>query len=80
MGGVANLRASHAAPPFYLPQGRECELFEAALDVVGRCECERGCPACVGPIAEAGPLGKQSARTILAHLVAGGGARERQMG
>ncbi len=30
MGGVANLRASHAAPPFYLPQGRECELFEAA--------------------------------------------------
>ncbi|MCC6406227.1 MAG: DEAD/DEAH box helicase [Planctomycetes bacterium] len=56
------------------------ELFEAALDVVGRCECERGCPACVGPIAEAGPLGKQSARTILAHLVAGGGARERQMG
>ena len=30
MGGVANLRAGHAAPPFYLPQARECELFEAA--------------------------------------------------
>ena len=30
MGSVATLRAASAAPPLYLPQGRECELFEAA--------------------------------------------------
>ncbi|MCE9594842.1 MAG: DEAD/DEAH box helicase [Planctomycetes bacterium] len=52
------------------------ELFQAALDVVERCECERGCPACVGPIAEAGPLGKASARTVLGHLARGGVARD----
>jgi DEAD/DEAH box helicase domain-containing protein len=43
--------------------------FAAALDVVERCECAHGCPACVGPPAEAGHLGKASARAILAHLV-----------
>lgn len=43
--------------------------FAAALDVVERCECASGCPACVGPPAEAGALGKASARAILAHLV-----------
>ena len=30
MSSVTSLRAAPAAPPFYLPQGRECELFEAA--------------------------------------------------
>ena len=30
MGNLASLRAITAAPPFYLPQGRECELFEVA--------------------------------------------------
>lgn len=30
MGHVAQLRAASAAPPFYLPQGDECALFELA--------------------------------------------------
>ncbi len=30
MSSVTSLRAAPATPPFYLPQGRECELFEAA--------------------------------------------------
>jgi DEAD/DEAH box helicase domain-containing protein len=46
-------------------------LFAAALDVVAHCACERGCPGCVGPPEEVGSLGKETARTVLAHLVAG---------
>ncbi len=48
------------------------DLVRAALDVVESCECERGCPGCVGPVDEAGPLGKETARRVLAHLAAGG--------
>ena len=44
-------------------------LLAAALDVVTRCECTGGCPACVGPVAEVGTLGKETARAILEHLV-----------
>jgi DEAD/DEAH box helicase domain-containing protein len=50
------------------------ELVRAALDVVSRCACERGCPACVGPPAEVGPLGKDCARAVLAHLAHGADA------
>jgi DEAD/DEAH box helicase domain-containing protein len=46
-------------------------LFAAALDVVAHCGCARGCPACVGPPEEVGTLGKEIARAVLAHLVAG---------
>lgn len=48
------------------------EVLAAALDVVRRCVCEGGCPACVGPLAEVGPHGKDTARRILEHLVAPG--------
>ncbi len=46
-------------------------LFAAALEVVDRCACERGCPACVGPPEEVGMLGKELARAVLAHLATG---------
>jgi len=46
-------------------------LLDAALDVVRRCECASGCPGCVGPVAEVGALGKETARAILEHLVRG---------
>lgn len=46
-------------------------LFAAALDVVAHCACGRGCPACVGPPEEVGALGKETARAVLEHLVAG---------
>ncbi len=47
------------------------QLVGAALDVVSRCACVNGCPGCVGPVEEVGPLGKQLALRILAHLAAG---------
>ncbi|MCP3916637.1 MAG: DEAD/DEAH box helicase [bacterium] len=47
------------------------DLFGAALDVVDRCPCASGCPACVGPVAEVGPLGKETAQRVLTHLAAG---------
>jgi DEAD/DEAH box helicase domain-containing protein len=46
-------------------------ILAAALDVVLGCACERGCPACVGPPEEVGPLGKETSARILAHLVSG---------
>jgi len=46
-------------------------VLTAALEVVERCPCESGCPACVGPYAEVGELGKQTARRILQHLTGG---------
>ncbi len=45
-------------------------VAEAALEVVRRCECQQGCPACVGPLEEVGPLGKETATALLAALVA----------
>ncbi len=47
------------------------EVVRAALDVVDACECEQGCPACVGPVAQVGALGKATAREVLAHLATG---------
>ena len=46
-------------------------LFQAALDVVLHCACERGCPGCVGPPEEVGTLGKETAQRVLEHLIAG---------
>ena len=43
----------------------------AALDVVTRCSCEIGCPACVGPVAEVGHLGKETVTRLLEHLGSG---------
>ncbi len=40
----------------------------AAREVLERCACARGCPACVGPLEEVGELGKETARALLAHL------------
>ena len=54
----------------FLAQHRE--MFAAALDVAKRCGCSAGCPACVGPIAEVGPHGKETVISLLEHL--GGGA------
>ena len=47
------------------------DLFGAALDVVTRCSCELGCPACVGPVAEVGLQGKAVAAKLLAHFAGG---------
>ena len=47
------------------------DLLGAALDVVTRCSCPAGCPACVGPTAEVGPLGKETVVRLLQHLGSG---------
>jgi DEAD/DEAH box helicase domain-containing protein len=40
-------------------------LLTSTADLIRGCECERGCPSCVGPIGEIGPLGKRVALAIL---------------
>ncbi len=46
-------------------------LLQAALEVVARCACTEGCPACIGPVAQAGLGGKSVARAVLEHLASG---------
>ncbi len=46
------------------------EWIEAAHSVVANCACAFGCPACVGPLDEVGPRGKDTARALLKHLSA----------
>jgi DEAD/DEAH box helicase domain-containing protein len=47
------------------------DVLRAALDVARACRCSAGCPACVGPPQEVGPLGKETAVRVLEHLVGG---------
>ncbi|MBR3904166.1 MAG: DEAD/DEAH box helicase [Clostridia bacterium] len=44
-------------------------LFTHALTLVNDCECEGGCPSCVGPVGEIGTRGKQMAKLLLEALV-----------
>src|SRR5215471_18008945 len=41
------------------------ELLEATQKLISECECANGCPGCVGPIGDAGPLAKSAALRIL---------------
>jgi DEAD/DEAH box helicase domain-containing protein len=41
------------------------ELLEATRRLIAECECENGCPGCVGPIGNTGPLAKVAALRIL---------------
>lgn len=43
-------------------------LISQAKDLISRCTCLSGCPACVGPIEEVGLLGKQLAKDLLEGL------------
>jgi len=45
------------------------KLLEGALQVLQRCACEAGCPACVGPVGEVGETGKQAALLLLGELL-----------
>jgi DEAD/DEAH box helicase domain-containing protein len=45
-------------------------LFRTRALIAG-CGCENGCPSCVGPVGETGPLAKTVALRILDHLVEG---------
>jgi DEAD/DEAH box helicase domain-containing protein len=41
------------------------ELMEGTGRLISECECENGCPGCVGPIGNTGPLAKAAALRIL---------------
>jgi len=45
------------------------ELLDAARKLISECECESGCPACVGPAGKTGPLAKVAALRILELLL-----------
>jgi DEAD/DEAH box helicase domain-containing protein len=44
------------------------ELIQRALELVNQCECEDGCPSCVGPGGENGVGGKEATLAILKEL------------
>jgi DEAD/DEAH box helicase domain-containing protein len=51
--------------------GLRTELLSQTSALIASCECDTGCPVCVGPIGETGPLAKKTALRILEHLLAG---------
>jgi DEAD/DEAH box helicase domain-containing protein len=46
------------------------ELLDATHRLIRECPCESGCPGCVGPIGNTGPLAKSVALRILDLLLA----------
>jgi DEAD/DEAH box helicase domain-containing protein len=52
--------------PLYRMHG---ELLENARRLIAGCDCETGCPGCVGPAGNSGPLAKVAALRILALLL-----------
>ncbi len=45
------------------------ELLASALDLIEHCECDEGCPSCVGPAPLDGSSGKQETIEILRYLL-----------
>ena len=45
------------------------ELVARTRALIEGCDCENGCPTCVGPVGETGPLAKSVALRLLQHLV-----------
>jgi DEAD/DEAH box helicase domain-containing protein len=41
------------------------ELLDGARRLISECECDNGCPGCVGPVGQTGPLAKAAALYIL---------------
>jgi DEAD/DEAH box helicase domain-containing protein len=41
------------------------ELLAATQRLITECPCESGCPGCVGPVGNTGPLAKTAALRIL---------------
>jgi DEAD/DEAH box helicase domain-containing protein len=50
-----------SAPLYQMHQ----ELLTGTRRLVAECECESGCPGCVGPVGNTGPLAKAAALRIL---------------
>ena len=41
------------------------ELVTNTRKLIADCECEQGCPGCVGPLGDTGPLARAAALRIL---------------
>ena len=50
--------------------GMHAELVSRTRELIAGCDCEHGCPTCVGPIGNTGPLAKIVALRILDLIVA----------
>jgi len=48
----------------------QSQLLSKTRELIAGCECDNGCPMCVGPIGETGALAKTVALRILQHLLA----------
>ncbi len=57
------------------------QLVEGTRRLIAECPCENGCPGCVGPVGDTGPLAKSAALRILdlllADAISGDGAEAR---
>jgi ATP-dependent helicase YprA (DUF1998 family) len=51
--------------------GLDADLRRRTRDLIAACPCEHGCPTCVGPIGNTGPLAKTVALRILDLIGAG---------
>jgi DEAD/DEAH box helicase domain-containing protein len=49
--------------------GMHEELLAKTRALIEGCACDNGCPTCVGPVGETGPLAKRVALRLLQHLV-----------
>lgn len=58
-GGIGLSRKLYDSRTFWI---------ERAIEVIGTCKCESGCPACVGPVGEPGYGGKKEALALLMGL------------
>ncbi|HXE80383.1 MAG TPA: DEAD/DEAH box helicase [Vicinamibacterales bacterium] len=45
-------------------------LLHDTRSLIASCECDHGCPTCVGPVGESGPLAKEVALALLDRLMA----------
>jgi DEAD/DEAH box helicase domain-containing protein len=57
------------------------ELIDGTRRLIAECECENGCPGCVGPLGDTGPLAKVAALRILDLVLQGApaGAASREV-
>ena len=45
-------------------------LVKLTAELLAACECEAGCPSCVGPVGEIGERGKEAALRIAREMLA----------
>jgi DEAD/DEAH box helicase domain-containing protein len=49
--------------------GMQRDLLVRTFELISGCGCDTGCPTCVGPIGQSGPLSKTVALRLLEHLL-----------